>query len=120
MPLEIVTSAAEFLELSAALVACTDTATGVGRFAGAVYTPLASIVPTVAFPPEIPFTLQLTAVLVVLATVAVNDCGSPSSTDAVAGTTVTVTFEGGGCAGPDPTAPTQPRNDATRRIAGHQ
>jgi hypothetical protein len=36
MPLEIVTSAAEFLELSAALVACTDTATGVGRFAGAV------------------------------------------------------------------------------------
>jgi hypothetical protein len=36
MPLAIVTSAIEFLELSAALVACTGTETGDGRFAGAV------------------------------------------------------------------------------------
>jgi hypothetical protein len=36
MPLVIVTRAVEFLELSAALVARTDTETGAGRFAGAV------------------------------------------------------------------------------------
>jgi hypothetical protein len=36
MPLSSVTRAVEFLELSAALVACTDTATGVERIAGAV------------------------------------------------------------------------------------
>ena len=36
MSLVIVTSEAEVLELSAALVACTDTEAGAGRFAGAV------------------------------------------------------------------------------------
>lgn len=36
MSLVIVTCAVEILELSAALVACTDTETGTGRFAGAV------------------------------------------------------------------------------------
>jgi hypothetical protein len=36
MPLVTVTSAIEFLELSAALTACTDTEMGDGRFAGAV------------------------------------------------------------------------------------
>ncbi len=36
MPLAIATSAVDFLELSAALVACTDTEAGEGRFAGAV------------------------------------------------------------------------------------
>jgi hypothetical protein len=123
MLLEIVTSEAEVLEVSAALVARTETETGAGRFAGAVKMPFVSIVPTVEFPPGIPFTLQLTAVFAVLVTVAVKDCGSPSSTDAVDGTTVTATlegFEGGGCDGPDPAAPTQPRKDATRSNARHQ
>jgi hypothetical protein len=57
-------------------------------------------------------------VFAVLLTVAVKVCRSPSRTDAVAGATVTVIFEGGGCGGA--TSPTQPRNDATRSSAGHQ
>ena len=117
--LVIVTSEVEVLEVSAALVACTDTETRAGRFAGAVYTPPVSIVPTVALPPGIPFTLQLTDVFAVLLTVAVKVCGSPSGTDAVVGATVTVTGGGGG-GGPDPTSPPQPRNEATRGSAGRQ
>ena len=61
--------------------------------------PLVLIVPTVALPPRIPFTLQFTAVFVELLTVAVNVCGSPSSTEAEAGVRLTVTPEGGGCDG---------------------
>jgi hypothetical protein len=38
------------------------------------------IVPTVAFPPGTPFTLQMTAVFEVPATVAVNCCVLPSNT----------------------------------------
>jgi hypothetical protein len=118
MSLVIVTSEAEVLVLSAMLVACTETETGVGRFAGAVYAPSAPIVPTVAFPPGIPFTLQVTTVFAVLLTIAVKFCGSPSRIDTEAGTTVTVMFEGGGCGGP--TSPLQPRNDETRSNAGRQ
>jgi hypothetical protein len=49
---------------SATLVAVTVTFAGFGAEAGAVYVaalsvPLATIVPTVAFPPAIPFTLQV-------------------------------------------------------------
>jgi hypothetical protein len=81
--------------------------------------PPASTVPTVAFPPGIPFTLQLTAVLAALLTVALKVCGSPSGTDALGGATVTVTAGGGG-GGPELTSPPQPRNDATRSNAGRQ
>jgi hypothetical protein len=116
----IVTSEAELLEVSAALVACTDTESGRGRFAGAVYMPPASIVPAAAFPPGIPFTLQVTALFAVLRTVAVNARASPSRIDAVTGSTATSIFEGGGCDGPEPTSPPQPRNDATRSSAGRQ
>jgi hypothetical protein len=70
-------------------------------------------------PPGMPFTLQVTGVLAALATLAVNVCGSPNGTDAVGGATATVTA-GGGCGGPEPTSPPQPRNDATRSNAGRQ
>jgi hypothetical protein len=55
-----------------------------------------------------------------LLTVAVKVCGPPSGTEALDGVTVTVTVEGGGCAGPDPASPAQPRKDATRSSAGHK
>lgn len=113
------TAAAPLLEGSATLVASTVTLPDAGRIAGVVYTPVASIVPEAAFPPGIPFTLQITAVFVVLLTVAENVCGSPSNTEAEEGVTFTETG-GGGCGGPEPTTPPQPRNDATRSIAGHQ
>jgi hypothetical protein len=82
--------------------------------------PPASIVPIVAFPLGIPFTLQLTAVFPVLLTIAVKVRGSPSKRDAAPGTIVTLIFEGGSCDGPDPTSPPQPRNDATKSNAGLQ
>ena len=82
--------------------------------------PLVLIVPTVALPPRIPFTLQFTAVFVELLTVAVNVCGSPSSTEAEAGVRLMVTPEGGGCGGAEPTTPPQPRKDAAKNDAAHQ
>ncbi len=52
------------LEVSAVLVACTLTDAVAGKSAGAVKRPPALIVPTVALPPEMPFTLHLTDVFV--------------------------------------------------------
>jgi len=100
------------LDGSAALMAIKVAEGDVGIIAGAVYVPSAFIVPTVAFPPEIPFTVQVTAVLVVLLTVATKVCCSPNKTDAVDGAIVTV-MSVGGCDGPAPTAP-QPTIDETR------
>ncbi len=86
--------------------------------------PLALMVPTAAFPPGIPFTLQLTAVFarvpVESLTVAMKVCGSPSSTEAEIGDTLTEIIEGGSCDGPEPTSPPQPRIDATKIITGSQ
>jgi len=48
-------------------------------------------VPTVALPPAIPFTLQVTAVFVVFVTVAVNCCVAPVATEALVGLTLTAT-----------------------------
>jgi hypothetical protein len=79
--------------------------------------PLASTVPKVAFPPVIPFTDRITAEFAASLTVALNACGSPSKTEAVAGAMVTVIFEGGSCG--EPASPPQPRNVATRSSAGH-
>jgi hypothetical protein len=78
------------------------------------------IVPTVEFPPGTPFTLQLTAVFVELLTVAVNVCGSPSNIATEVGARLTVTFEGGGCGGAEPTKPPQPRKDAAKNTTGHK
>ena len=58
--------------VSAALVALTLTVFGLGRLAGALYFPFASIVPTVADPPFVPFTDQVTFVFDEPLTVALN------------------------------------------------
>src|SRR5882672_7710979 len=65
-----------------------------GTVAGAVYRPLALIVPTVALPPGTVFTCHVTVVFVAFVTVAVNCCIRPVTTVAVFGETVTVTAGG--------------------------
>lgn len=57
---------------SAALIAVMVTPGGDGMIAGAVYSPVAEIVPSVALPPTAPFTSQVTVVLDAPATVAWN------------------------------------------------
>ncbi|MDE3137522.1 MAG: hypothetical protein KGL59_13175 [Acidobacteriota bacterium] len=58
--------------LLAWLVAVTVTDAGLGRSAGAVYSPPDVIVPTVVFPPATPFTLHVTLVFDDPLTVALN------------------------------------------------
>ncbi len=104
MSLVIVTvPAPDFVE-SAWLVAVTCTVAGEGRSAGAVYAPADVIVPSVAFPPGTPLTLQVTVVSVVFVIVATNVTWFPSTTDPFAGVTVT-TMSGGGGGGGTPPAP---------------
>src|SRR5665213_3272532 len=82
---------------SAMLRARTETGFIAGTFMGAVYTACpglaepAMIVPTVALPPAMPLTSQLTAVFNVPVTVAVNAMLLPSATTATLGEIVTVT-----------------------------
>ena len=57
---------------SAADTAVTVTVAGEGTVIGAVYTPDAEIIPTVALPPAVPLTLQFTAVFEEPVTVAAN------------------------------------------------
>jgi hypothetical protein len=118
--LAMVTAEDELTEVSAALVAVIEMFPGDVRIEGAVYTPPAFTVPIDALPPGTPFTLQVTAVFVVLLTVAENVCSSPSSTDAEDGATLTVMLGGGDCDGPVPTTPPQPRRDATKNNTGHK
>jgi hypothetical protein len=92
---------------SAWLVAVTCTVAGEDRAAGAVYTPADVIVPSVAFPPGTPLTLQVTAVSVVFVTVATNVIWFPSTTDPFVGVTVT-TMNGGGGGGGGAPAELQP------------
>lgn len=84
---------------SAWLVAVTCTDAGDGKSAGAVYTPAVVILPSVAVPPVVPFTLQVTAVFVVFCTVAVNINWFPSSTVVLETVTLTVICGGGGGGG---------------------
>jgi hypothetical protein len=98
---------ADFVE-SAWLVAVTCTVSGDGMSAGAVYTPAGVIVPSIAFPPGTPFTLQLTAVSVVFVTAAINVAWPPSTTDPFVGVTVT-TMDGGGGGGGDSDDPDAPQ-----------
>jgi hypothetical protein len=67
-----VTATEHDIEVYAALVPATVTVLGEGGTWGAVYRPPAEIVPTEELPPVTPFTVQLTAVLVVPAIVGVN------------------------------------------------
>ena len=57
------------------------------------------MVPVAEFPPTMPLTVQVTAVLAELATVAVNCCVAPSAVVAVGGAMLTVTGGGGGGGG---------------------
>lgn len=65
-----VTAADPEAEESAALTAVTVTLAGDGKVIGAAYRPEGEIVPTVALPPAIPFTFQLTLVFEAPTTVA--------------------------------------------------
>jgi hypothetical protein len=58
---------------------------------GAVYIPAAEIVPTVESPPVTPLTCQVTAMLDVLVTAALNAWVPPAFNDILDGVTVTVT-----------------------------
>jgi hypothetical protein len=104
MSLVIATAPAPDFVESAWLVAVTCTVAGEGRAAGAVYTPAEVIVPSAAFPPGTPLTLQVTAASVVFITVATNVTWLPSTTDPFAGVTVT-TMSGGRGGGDTPPAP---------------
>ena len=75
---------------SACDVAVTLTTAGFGMIAGAVYKPVASIVPVAVFPPATVFTDHVTLVFVFPVTAAVNACVAPERTVEVAGATVTV------------------------------
>src|SRR5574337_59405 len=68
----IVTVAESKRDGSSVLVAVTVTVEGDGTAAGAVYSPAAEIVPRVALPPTMSFTLQVTAGATVPLDVAVN------------------------------------------------
>src|SRR2546430_1096367 len=80
---------------SACDTAVTVTVAGFGPPAGAVYRPELDIAPTVALPPLPPLTCQVTAVLLVFCTVAVNCCVPPAPTVADAGEIVTLTTAAG-------------------------
>jgi hypothetical protein len=70
MSLVIVTLAESLALASAALVAVTVTFAAAGIVAGAIYCPVADIVPDCPLPPATPFTLQLTEVFVAPVTLA--------------------------------------------------
>ena len=72
----------------------TVTAAELGTAPGAVYRPELEIVPIVALPPVVAFTCQVTVVLLVFSTVAVNCCVPPTATVADAGEIITVTATG--------------------------
>jgi hypothetical protein len=76
---------------STTLAAFTVTVLGEGGMAGAVYRPLASIVPSVALPPATSFTDQVTPWFVLPVTVAVNGCVCVTWSVCVEGLTVTTT-----------------------------
>jgi hypothetical protein len=101
--------------VSATLVAVTVIVLGLGKFTGAVYNPVVSMVPVAALPPATAFTDHVTLVLVFPVTVAANACMAPARTIAVAGATATVTPALlGGVVGDDPPLllpiPAQPAN----------
>jgi hypothetical protein len=87
---EMVTCAVPFRVESAEDTAVMVTVAGDGTAAGAIYMPVAEIVPTVELPPVTPLTCQVTAVFDELATVAVKAWEPlPAVTAAVPGVTET-------------------------------
>src|SRR5438876_496878 len=87
----IVTCAAAVGIASAWDTAVTVTVAGFGTTPGSVYRPELEIAPTVALPPVTPFTCQVTAVLLVFCTTALNCCVPPAATVAEVGEMVTLT-----------------------------
>jgi len=79
------------LDGSAALVAMTVTVSGEGIVAGAVYSPVPLTVPQAAALHPAPCTLHVTAVFDVPTTEAFNCCVAPTTTEVLAGVTVTTT-----------------------------
>src|SRR5262249_55925309 len=77
--------------MSAWATAATVTVAGFGTAPGAVYSPVASILPIALLPGVIPFTVQLTALLLLPVTEAVNCCFWLGTRFAVGGDTLTVT-----------------------------
>jgi len=96
MSLEIVAVAAADFVVSAWLVAVTCTFAFAGKSVGALYTPLAEMVPDAAEPPATPFTLQVTVWLEALETVAEKGTVFPRRTVADRGLTATLMDGGGG------------------------
>jgi hypothetical protein len=78
---------------------------GLGKVAGAVYTPVELIVPVEAAPPVTLLTCQVTEVLAEPVTVAVNGWVRPARTVTGFGATVTVMLAGGGVGGGVPGLP---------------
>jgi hypothetical protein len=72
---------------------------GLGSEAGAEYSPEESIVPTLVFPPAVPFTDQVTLWLEAFATAAMKVFDAPTRTLAEVGLTETVTGFAGGVLG---------------------
>jgi hypothetical protein len=110
----IVTVAEADLVVSACDTALTVTVAGLGTLAGAVYRPAELMVPTVASPPATSLTLQLTAVLVVFRTVAVNWVVLPTGTVAAVGEMVMETAGGGGVPPSPPFPPHDPKDTTTK------
>lgn len=112
-----------FFVASSELVAAIVIVFGVGRLAGAVYIPFASIVPLLALPQAIEFTDQVTLALGLLLTTAANDSFDPARIVTVAGVTVTPVLAPSGNAG-EPSlprrvpSPEQPLNNNIRIAAG--
>lgn len=87
-----------------------------GKIAGAVYSPLASMVPHCVPAQPVPETLHATPEVDVLLTVAVNDCVPPRKTLAVVGETLTLMGGGGGGEEPPPPPP-QAETHPARKVA---
>src|SRR5882724_1031310 len=118
MSLTIVAAALSDLAASAWLFAVICTVADAGRIAGAVYTPSVVIVPDVALPPRVPFTLQSTALSAVFVTFAENGIAFPSITDPLFGEIVTVMDGVGGGGGKDGPAPPPPQPIVHAPVAG--
>lgn len=118
MSLTIAAVAVSDFVASAWLAAVICTVADAVRIVGALYTPSLVIVPKVALPPGVPFTLQLTAVSAVFATFAENGIAFPSITDPLFGEIDTVMDGGGGGGGTDALAPPPPQPIVQAPVAG--
>jgi hypothetical protein len=96
----------------AAAIAVMETPAGLGIIAGAVYAPMAVIVPVVEFPPATPFTCQVTLVFRLPTTDAWKVCDVPAGTIAAAGVTATVTVGNRMDPPPPPQAINRPNSTA--------